>query len=79
LDVVALLDDVPNVDADPQDDPALGRPVQVELVERLLDARGALDRVKRAPELDQERVPDGLYLLPVALAQYPFERSIKEI
>src|SRR5512139_3046596 len=63
------MDDVSQMDANPDQDLLLRRAVCVELSQGCLDLNGAPDCLKRAPELDQESVTGHLDFSPIVLRQ----------
>ncbi len=64
---VPILEDVPDVDAYPQEDLPFGLGRDVPLLKSLLNLHGAFRRLDGARELDQESIAHGLDLCPVPL------------
>jgi hypothetical protein len=78
VDIVALNDDVADVDADPEGDAPVVRHLDLALGDTLLDRGGAFDRIDHAPEFDQRAVAHQLDDAAVVLSDFRLDEVLAQ-
>jgi hypothetical protein len=77
MDIVALDDDVAEVDSDAEYHPAVGRQGGIALGLGALHVDGTPQRIDNAVELDQESIPHGLDKPAVVICDIGLEHLVK--